>query len=231
MQSTLSWLNNLSLEDCRRAHEVLASDTVDYYNSPVGASLDDLAEWVCVDSDNEFADGQFWISWLRCHRKTGEDYPRHQPKLSSDRPGSGSQVTRLREKLSQDGWRSFNELALRTPGRQPKIPAHHLALRAKAGERLPSNLGSGSSVSHLCDNKNCINPEHMEVAEEHSANLRRQRCPGVTVIEFGQRVLQVQSCPHGNGLTHLSRLNNSCRRIHVVRLDERVAERMQQIGI
>ncbi len=55
---------------------------------------------------------------------------------------------------------------LRVLGRRSM--AHRVAFVAASGSDIPS----GVEIDHLCRNKLCVNPEHMELVT-HSTNLRR----------------------------------------------------------
>lgn len=96
---------------------------------------------------------------------------------------------------------------------------HHLAVR-KANLELPSNLGSGSSVSHLCDRIGCIKLEHLEISSQHQENLTRQRCQGLTLVIAdvlgAPQILTINPCVHG---IRLGGVKGTCRKLRLVTLD------------
>jgi hypothetical protein len=60
--------------------------------------------------------------------------------------------------------------------------------------RHGSNPPAGHHVSHICDRRNCFNPEHL-VAESPQANNSRKGCPGpVFCPEHGHELINL--CSH-----------------------------------
>lgn len=83
-----------------------------------------------------------------------------------------------------------------------KIGRHQLAYvagRRDTDALIPHNLGSGASISHLCDTMDCIEKSHLVLEIEHRENLVRQRCKGVLLIvsTWNRLILQEEPCVHG----------------------------------
>jgi hypothetical protein len=170
--------------------------------------------------------GVEWRAWLGCSIvtliKPDTKYPRFQVNFNTDpsQPGIPTPNKRqkgeiplgaLVKKLFNGGaaWQSFKALAGNEAKagtkRTVKIATHHIAYRAKVGlaalsgnevEPLPPGAGSGSSVSHLCDNPLCANFAHLVAAPTHRENMDRQRCTGVTLIVVEGVIIDVLHCQH-----------------------------------
>jgi hypothetical protein len=122
-------------------------------------------------------------------------------------------------------WESLKNIALDSPrvtrGVQIKLPCHHLAYlacRRDGDPVIPSNVGSGASISHLCDQDGCIRGEHLEVTERHVDNLERQRCIGVTLIVYLDVIVHEIPCNHGRGENNVDKIASSCRKIRIIAL-------------
>lgn len=75
-----------------------------------------------------------------------------------------------------------------------------------------SNIDGGQEIDHLCRNKLCVNPDHLE-AVSHKENMLR--------ADPGQRWRQKTHCPKGHAytaentrITHGSRSCKSCESIY-----------------
>lgn len=80
---------------------------------------------------------------------------------------------------------------------------------------LPLNLGSGSSVSHLCDQTGCVRKDHLEVAIVHQTNMNRQRCVGMTLVVIADFIVAEIACKHAAG-TYFEKLTTCCRKVQVL---------------
>jgi len=97
-----------------------------------------------------------------------------------------------------------------------KLLAHVAAWKSRNMQTpVPHDLGHGSSVSHLCDTTSCCRREHLVLAPAHQANMDRQRCRGVLLVCVEGLIIRQEQCPHDS----TNNFSESCRRIHVISLD------------
>lgn len=102
------------------------------------------------------------------------------------------------------GYGSFNY------GRRPKL-AHRLAY-----EWLVGPIPAGLQIDHLCRNRACVNPHHLEPVTQRENTLR------------GLRGRLITHCPQGHEYTpentyRLHGIHRRCRTCH--RVDERLRHR------
>lgn len=141
--------------------------------------------------------GSEWLKWCTCVICT-----RKEKRISV-------------KKKSCRNWRlseeRFEEL---TPYNALKLTTYHLTFKkANPTVVLPMNLGSGSAISHYCDNQ-CTSPDHLELVTQID-NMSRQRCTGVTLIVMSNKwIIHEEPCPHGNGT-----INGSCRKVRIIRIN------------
>lgn len=87
-------------------------------------------------------------------------------------------------------------------GRKRNMLGHIVALRA-VGREAPKS--SKQHVSHLCNTRNCIEPNHLCV-ESATENNRRKGCPGDVKCLDCDNV--VYSCPHVPKCINVRQLEN-----------------------
>ena len=169
-------------------------------------------------------DGPWWLSWGSCRvpdLDVSQGHARWQPRILSNVSRDPTSLgLEIRSIVGEDHWADLC-LLVPTSG-QVKIPTTQLAFKAGPGVRtLPDNLGNGSSLSHLCDRSGCVSCEHLTLELAHANNLRRQRCPGVTLVTTSladgfPTIVHESPCAHATGHSHLELLATSCRKIHIV---------------
>lgn len=218
--STREYLNSLSNADATAFLDYIRMKGLAsaVYNTPVPYELP------CYQTvDDRTKDGAWWADHVACNclqRGPGSStldwssgYPRFQLKFGSKRvsggqtfvntpakTGIGADVKRL---LSAEAWKGLKRIADTAGGNRFTFQVHHLAYtarRLKAADPdmfplLPSDLGTGSAVAHLCDNHSCCKEEHLQVKPQ-SVNMSMQRCVGATLLVRDGVILQVHHCPH-----------------------------------
>lgn len=218
------WLNTLAgLEAMALCSEMRAA--VGYtsaINVSGGASPENLG---CLQL-NEPRSGNWYVEWAGCEiinlaaPETG--HPRWQPSIvrGGTTPSNPTSLGRLIKKhLAKNKWDALKALA--TSNGQVKFPCHHLAFRASnPGVGIPANMGSGASMSHLCDSRGCIRAEHLELTTQHVHNLERQRCHGVTLIVAADLIIHEVPCSHAKGLSSADKIETSCRKLRMVWLPD-----------
>jgi hypothetical protein len=228
------WLNTLSEAELRGVRDVFVSfvesdrggfrDAVNVTGGPLPVNLSCLA-------GNHPRDGNWYYQWATCrtYNYTGQGYPRWQPTvrkrgsiLTPDRDGNGRAMKGV---MSKDRWDRLKHLA--NANGQVKIPVHHLMFRATHPDiAIPDNMGQGASMSHLCDRRECVRSEHLELTEHHVDNLERQRCTGVILIVAADVIVHEVPCPHSVGETNARRIDSSCRKIRMVCLPNDAIEHL-----
>lgn len=173
---------------------------------------------------NEPRSGNWYMNWAQCEiinlAAPATGHPRWQPTIvrgtTGDTPTNPTSLGRLiKSHLPIERWEVLKGLA--TSNGQVKIPCHHLAFRvSEPGVSIPANMGHGSSMSHLCDQRGCIRGEHLQLTNHHVENLERQRCTGVTLIVALDMIIHEIPCSHGRGDNISDKVSTSCRKLRMV---------------
>lgn len=134
----------------------------------------------------------------------------------------------MKRAVSVEHWNSLCSLSRVGTRRFVRLQISHVAYNA-TGEReitpLPLNLGSGASISHLCDTLGCCSGNHLQVETRHRTNLVHQRCRGVLLLVHRSVIIQECPCSHADmSKSFNDRLYTSCRKIQIVVVDESAAE-------
>ena len=87
--------------------------------------------------------------------------------------------------LDVDG---YGKWCRRVDGRTHYYRAHRYSY-----ERLIGQIPEGLCLDHLCRQRNCVNPEHLEPVTS-SENSRR----GVAGVMAKERAKKIKHCPHGH---------------------------------
>lgn len=191
------------------------------------------AEWRKYVSCITFDENSLGMDW-------SAGYPRFQMNWKLNKDGEWQTplkrsrgelpiMKRVSDVLTDEEWASFRAMYVPDASEKRtsisiKIMCHHIAYNMLAKSQpalypeLPEQLGAGSSVSHLCDNK-CITGVHMIVSDQHVQNLERQRCAGVTLLCSGGVILQAIDCPHFKSDDDGVVLAPNCVRLRVVELN------------
>jgi hypothetical protein len=138
-------------------------------------------------------DGSWWINRLRCHTFAGI------------KPATNGHI-RWQPRLDT--------------GIQLKLWTHHVAYSITANDALPTNLGHGSSIDHLCGGKACHNPQHLTLATAHKSNCNRIGCTGITLLVYHRRIVAEFPCIHSAQGTFNHQLSTSCIKCTVYQLNE-----------
>lgn len=227
--SIAEWLNSLDKREAQRLFSIMqdkqgvATNTT--LSKATAEELQGLTNVACKERDGA------WYAAFCTHRissvkvginsKTGNvEHPRWQIDVTAQR--SSSVANLLARELRDSSWKALQQLVKGRPARQVKLSCHHVAYNASSKRdsvSLPSNLGSGSSISHLCDTAGCIEPDHLEVSVAHVDNMARQRCNGVELLLVGQVITQEWPCDHGKGKSSHDLIMTSCRRVKIRRVD------------
>lgn len=184
----------------------------------------------CISFDPDLSKGLEWVGGyarFQLNWKPNKDGVWQTP--TKRHRGQQPILKRVSEVLTDDEWQAFRAQFLpsedkASSGISVKILCHHIAYNVLAKTQpsiypdLPDDVGVGSSVSHLCDNK-CISAVHMLLASEHADNLARQRCAGITLICRSGVILQVVDCPHFRRSETGTIESPNCVRLRVVELD------------
>lgn len=190
----------------------LPADLYMYESLGDGLSGAEWRAWACCHNVTSFGQNPPTI-YPRFQVNFTVSDKRHVFTPEAKKTGPSPVGLEIKNLFSEPSWEAFKALAEgeskegATP-RSKKIArlgTHHLAYNAKVAraksagidlEPLPLDVGSGSSVSHLCDNPKCANPAHLEVALAHRDNMARQRCSGVTLVVVSGVIIEVDHCPH-----------------------------------
>lgn len=177
--------------------------------------------------DGDLRTGLWWFNLVECEvvvsTAKGKDHWRWQVKLEA---GPDSVAAKLRRTVGKEAWKSLTS----QNSTLFKIGAHILSYAASDRfdlKPIPLNVGSGGSISHLCDRNSCINQKHLVATEVHKDNLDRQRCLGVLILHINGSIVSERPCKH-SGVGKLSDasaeelhnyLLNSCMRVNLQELD------------
>ncbi|KAK9427107.1 hypothetical protein V1505DRAFT_381315 [Lipomyces doorenjongii] len=105
-------------------------------------------------------------------------------------------------------------------GIQLKLWTHHVAYSTTANDPLPTNLGHGSSIDHLCGGKACHNPQHLALATAHKSNCNRIGCTGIILLVYQTKIVAEFPCTHSAQGTLSHQLSTSCIKCTVYQLNE-----------
>jgi hypothetical protein len=93
--------------------------------------------------------------------------------------------------------------------------AHRAAYWMETGQRPPARA-SGMEIDHLCRNRGCVNPDHLELVTRHENNMRSDSPAAVNA--------RATHCIHGHEFTPANtrfnkkgRVCRACHRLHVQR--------------
>jgi len=107
------------------------------------------------------------------------------------------------EKLSNGCWKWLGS-KMRNGYGQMKIGGVHYAAHRYAYEQLRGPIPAGLELDHLCRNRGCTNPDHLEPVT-HAENIRR----GDTTRTFNSSKTH---CPHGHEYTEENTAHRGRRR-------------------
>jgi hypothetical protein len=214
--------------------------------SPVPAHLQHYVRFNEAASDWDGAD---WLEFNTCHVvESGEGidrslgYPKFQCQWNMKQDeiefttpqkapkGAGlPMLKRLKTDLSADSWAALKGMANASGGKKARIAffLHHLAYAASdasEGNPIPTNVGAGSSVSHLCDNPKCCNSKHLVIASQHRQNTARINCRGVILLVKDGVIMRQIDCPHCVRDVEGTVMEPNCCKIHVEQLHGLKAE-------
>lgn len=194
-----------------------------------GMSLGQLC--LLKDKSGSGRTGAFWATWIQCFTFRGialfgDGHYRWQPRIPSGKaagPKSGSVARLLMTELSSSSWQRL--IGLGSEHKQLKVFTHHVAYLAHVGI-LPADLGKGSSIDHLCGQRGCHNPKHLDLAVEHRTNVARINCEGIILLVLQDTyIIQEFPCSHAkSGLDHDKAILDSCRKLRVLRLDDKTVD-------
>jgi hypothetical protein len=216
------WLNGLSGGELNALVRLMCESVGFSHRSQIsGGSIDNLAALPL----NEPRSGNWYKEWVRCkvvNLSLVGGHPRWQPTVirHGSTPASATAIGRqVKRALRTVHWTQLKLLA--SSNGQVKLPCHHLAyLASNPSVTIPGDMGSGSSMSHLCDTGGCIRGEHLELVTHHVENMNRQRCHGVTLIVALDLVLHEIPCSHAVGDTMAEKISSCCRKIRVIRIPD-----------
>jgi hypothetical protein len=197
----INFLNGLPLDEAKelvnlmRVHFNVRSQ-ITKLSSEVAGKLDNLKTALSGPRD-----GPWYKAWATYEVVTSnaksEDHPRWQIAVDA---GFGSVASKIQSRVSQRTWFAMKALVpAGAASRQLKVQVHHVAYAAlpvKEQLPIPTNAGSGGSISHACDQKGCIASRHLSSTPVHRDNMSRQRCPGVTLVVCAGQVVKEIPCPH-----------------------------------
>lgn len=233
--STISFLNSLSSEERLALYEVMCANFGDE-NHEVrevrpgalsGMSLEQLK--LLQDGRGTGRDGAFWAGFIQCRTFRGvapSNCGHHRWQIRIPKAGGKLRKGSVGGLLvSGLGAKSRNRLfALGQDHMQLRVFTHHVGYLSSGGE-LPTDLGNGSSIDHLCGQGGCHNPAHLALATVHSQNVARINCDGITLVVVNQLIVQEQACAHAAaGAFPNSTVLDSCRKVKILCLDEIAVE-------
>lgn len=232
------WLNGLALGEAQRLHNLLVTRSGSHtvYGLP-DADVQELVSCTNVVDFNR--NGQFYRSFITCSvvaltHSDSANHPRYQIDVGAT--GVNSLANAVKAVMSNGSWQAFKALANNESSRQQiKILCHHVAYNAspiRVSAPIPQDVGSGGSISHLCDRQGCVERSHLEATPAHVDNMARQRCEGVTLVLYAGAIIMESPCSHGMGKgSRQAEIDASCRKIRLVRLGEEQLALMQQVNL
>lgn len=232
------WLNSLSDEASRSLFRLMLNEAGGGSTTRSTLSVSDQAALSGLTNRIEDCprDGAWYVRWAQ-HRisrlevltnsKTGnKEHPRWQVRPNG---GSSSVAEKIRLRVGEQPLKELQSIV--GTGKQAKLLVHHVAYNAKyagsPGKRgespIPLDVGSGSSISHLCDTRGCVEPSHLVAAAAHADNMDRQRCNGVLLVVYQSAIIHEVPCKHSvskDGTLSSEAIDSSCRRLQIVRLPD-----------
>lgn len=213
------WLRSLSLDSAQAVNQVMRSGLKLDVKSQCSESDLEILPFLKAAPGDEGRDGRWWLTWCTCEvvvtTDKGASHPRWQVRLGCGPASVGEKLRSVLSDVEFEGLRWISDY--------PKFQAHHIAYNAdprREAAPLPLDCGSGGSISHLCDERGCLN--HLEATPIHMHNMDRQRCSGVVLIVLLGVIIKVVPCSHGMQLagddTLESQISSSCRRLRLVEL-------------
>lgn len=174
--------------------------------------------------------GKWYLQHITCEvaelEASSSGHPRWQVRLEE---GPLSVGQRLKRTISARAWESLIAYT-----KYLKVEVHHVAYNADLRREtapIPSNVGAGGSISHLCDEVGCCKASHLEATPIHKDNLDRQRCTGILLLHFKDVIVQEVPCSHGQkrGTDLESQLTSSCvQHIQLVEISSGAFAAMQR---
>lgn len=222
------YLAGLSMEDAKALYHVMLSSVKVFKKVRLDAETVVMLETL-DNAVNPNRPGAWYLNHVTCSiaefdpskQIAGPQKPGHTRFQVKMGQGSGSRVGQIKAALSPKAWSAFQELS----GTSVKIFHHHIAYNAdprRESAPIPSNVGMGASISHLCDEANCICQGHLEATTIHKDNMDRQRCIGIRLLCFRGFIVDEVPCMHGRklGATLDAQLMASCLQIEVMEMSE-----------
>lgn len=168
----------------------------------------DETNFGAVEALDGLHDGQWWMDKCTCCLVPGDlRWQINGPAKGAGSGGGTSLTTPVKGKkaaihnvsrvLTGDAKKELRELCDAAGGDKPnvKIWGHHLAfLVGPFRSDLPPSLGSGSAISHLCD-ESCVAPPHC-LLESQKGNMSRINCTGTTILVKSGVIIEELPCLH-----------------------------------
>jgi hypothetical protein len=222
------YLAGLSMEDAEALYRVMLSSVKVYEKNRLDAETVTMLETL-DNAVNPNRPGSWYLKHVTCSiaeldpskQIAGQQKPGHTRFQVRMGQGSGSRVGQIKAALSLKAWETFKELS----STSVKIFYHHIAYNAdlrREAAPIPANVGVGASISHLCDEVNCICQAHLEATTVHRDNMDRQRCIGIRLLCFRGFIVDEVPCSHGRklGETLDTQILASCLQIEVMEISE-----------
>lgn len=198
MSGIIAYLNNLTLQEREKWYAQMCTNFSAALVIQRG-SLKNIDETQLRELSNPHyrnINGSLLAEWLACLTRNGEEQLSHlqwQTRLNFDRMPFGS---------------------------QKKVLAHVLAYAAHNAGPLPE-LGNGSSIDHLCGQKGCFRPSHLDLAQEHRTNVARIGCLGLILVVIGKVIVSMRPCIHAiPNDDHTAYVLSSCVKIQCITLSD-----------
>lgn len=227
----VAWLNSLSLDDARALYTFMftGSQTQLISNATVPS---DLAAYQRLNLEASAQSGAAWDVYNTCRHYTGGrgidtsgSYPRYQLQFKGETVKTPLKINAilsgLKAVLSGHAWGELKAIAQANSSQKVTFMVHHIAYTYRRTWHtlppIPSNVGSGGSVAHLCDNR-CGEPDHMFVTARHQANMAMQNCMGVQLLVKEGVIMQTLNCPHYREDADGNISMPNCAKVRVVKL-------------
>ena len=223
------YLAGLSMADAKALYHVMMSNVKVFRKVRLDAETVVMLETL-DNAVNPSRPGTWYLNHVTCSiaefdpskQVAGQQKPGHTRFQVKMGQGPSSRVGQIKAALSPEAWETFAGLSTTSV----KIFHHHIAYNAdlrREAAPLPANVGVGASISHLCDEANCITQSHLEATTVHKDNMDRQRCTGIRLLCFRGFIVDEVPCPHGRklGATPDAQILASCLQIEVMDIGER----------